>query len=95
MTEIAEGKLSSCGHQKKLRLRNCGVAVEEQLSFKSCGIAIAEVRPASCGIALADSKKSCACPSLIYCMYFSHRGGYSGGGQGAGGLAGGHGFSHY
>jgi hypothetical protein len=33
-------------------------------SFKSCGIAMAEVLPSSCGIAIADSKKSCACPPL-------------------------------
>ncbi len=71
MTKIAEGKPSSCGHQKKLRLRNCGVAVAEQHSLKSCGIAIAEVLPASCGIVLADSKKSCACPPLVDIKYYS------------------------
>jgi hypothetical protein len=65
LPKIAEVKLSSCGLQKKLRLRNCGVAVVEQHFFKSCGIAIAEVLPASCGIAIADSKKSCACPPLV------------------------------
>jgi hypothetical protein len=54
MPEIAEVKLSSCGLQKKLRLRNCGVVVAEQHSFKSCGIAIAEVLPSSCGIAIAE-----------------------------------------
>ncbi len=43
---------------------NCGVAVADQLFFKSCGITIAEVLPFSCGIAIADSKKSCACPPL-------------------------------
>jgi hypothetical protein len=47
----------SCRHQKKLRLRNCGVAVAEQHCLKSCGIAIAEVFPSSCGIAITDSKK--------------------------------------
>jgi hypothetical protein len=46
---------------------DCGIAelrVVEQLSFKSCGISIAEVLTSSCGIAIADSKKSCACPPL-------------------------------
>jgi hypothetical protein len=38
----------------------------EQHFFKSFGIAIAEVLPSSCEIAIADSKKSCACPPLIY-----------------------------
>jgi hypothetical protein len=63
MPEIAEVKLSSCGLQKKLRLRNCGVVVAEQHSFKSCGIAIAEVLPSSCGIAIADSKKKLRVPT--------------------------------
>jgi hypothetical protein len=68
MPEIAEVKLSSCVLQKKLRLSNCGVAVAEQHSFKSCGIAIVEVLPSSCGIAIADSEKSCACPPLLKCL---------------------------
>jgi hypothetical protein len=63
--KIAEVKLSTCGLQKKLRLRNCGVAVAEQHFLKSCGIAIAEVLPSSCEIAIADLKKSCACPPLL------------------------------
>ncbi len=55
--KISEVKLSSCGLQKKLRLRNCRVAVVGQHFFKkSCGIAITEVLPSSCGIAIADSK---------------------------------------
>jgi hypothetical protein len=62
--KIANLKLSSCGLQKKLWLRNCEVAVVEQHLFKSFGIAIAEVLPSSCGIAIADSKKSSACPRL-------------------------------
>ncbi len=41
------------------------IAIAEQHFSKSCGIVIAEVLPASCGIALADSKKSCACPPLL------------------------------
>ncbi len=41
----------------ELRLRN-------NISLKSCGIAIVEVLPSSCGIVIADSKKSCAFPPL-------------------------------
>jgi hypothetical protein len=63
MPKIAEMKFSSCGHQKKLRLRNCGVAVAEQHFFKSCGIAITEVLPSSCGIAISDSKKKLRVPT--------------------------------
>ncbi len=50
MTEIAEGKLSSCRLEVADIRKNCdcGVAVAEQHSFKSCGIAVAEVLPASC-----------------------------------------------
>jgi hypothetical protein len=36
----------------------------EHIALKSCGIVIAEVLPSSCGIAIADSKKSCACPPV-------------------------------
>ncbi len=64
MPKIAEVKSSSCGLQKKLQLRNCEVAVAEQHFFKSCGLAIAEVLSSGYGIAIADSKKSCACPPL-------------------------------
>ncbi len=64
MPKIAEVKSSSCGLQKKLQLRNCGVAVAEQNFSKSCGLAIAEVLSSGCGIAIANSKKSCACPPL-------------------------------
>jgi hypothetical protein len=35
MSKGAEVKLSSCGLQKKLRLRNCGVAVAEQHFFRN------------------------------------------------------------
>jgi hypothetical protein len=66
MPDIAEVKLSGCGLQKKLQLRNCGVAVAEQHSLKSCGSAIAEVLSSSCEIAIADSKKSCARPPLLF-----------------------------
>jgi hypothetical protein len=65
MLKNAELKLSCCGLQKKLRLRNCGVVVADQNFFKSCGIVIAEVLPSSCGIAIANSKKSCVCPPLL------------------------------
>ncbi len=65
MPKIAEVKSSSCGLQKKLQLRNYGVAVAEQHFFKSCRLAIAEVLSSGCGIAIADSKKSCACPPLL------------------------------
>jgi hypothetical protein len=36
---------------------NCGFAVADQDFFKSCGIAIKEVLPSSCGIAIADLTK--------------------------------------
>jgi hypothetical protein len=44
--------------------------VAEQHFFKKlrncdCGIVIAEVLPSSCGIAIVDSKKSCAFPPLF------------------------------
>jgi hypothetical protein len=53
--KIAELKLSSCelevADQKKLRLRSCGCGAT---FLQKCGIAIAEVLPSSCGIAIAD-----------------------------------------
>jgi hypothetical protein len=52
MPIFAELKLSSCGLQKKLRLRDCEVAVVEQHFLKSCEIAIAEVLPSSCDCGL-------------------------------------------
>jgi hypothetical protein len=52
----------SCGLQKKLRLRNCRVAVGEQHFFKRCEIAIAEVLPSSCGIAIAEVASAHHCP---------------------------------
>ncbi len=63
MPEIAEMKPSSGGLEVADFRKNydCGVAVAEQHSFKSCGIAIAEVLSSGCRIAIADSKKSCAC----------------------------------
>jgi hypothetical protein len=62
MTKIAEVKLSSCGLQKKLRVME--LQLQSNISSKRYGIAIAEVLPSSCGIAIADSKKSCPCPPL-------------------------------
>ncbi len=57
----AEVKLSSCGLEVADFRKNCdcdcGVAAAEQHFFKKCEIVIAEVLPASCGIAIADSKK--------------------------------------
>ncbi len=50
---------------------DCRIAVAEQHFSKSCGIAIAELLPSSCGIALADSKKSCVCPPLPISSAFS------------------------
>jgi hypothetical protein len=38
--------------------------LRSNISLKSCGVVIAEVLPSSYGIAIADSKKSCACPPL-------------------------------
>jgi hypothetical protein len=57
--KIAELKLSSCGLEVADFRKNCdcGIAelrVAEQHLFKSCRIAIAEVLPSSCGIAIAD-----------------------------------------
>jgi hypothetical protein len=53
---IAELKLSSCGLEVADFRKNCDceIAVVEQHLFKSCRIAIAEVLPSSCGIAIAD-----------------------------------------
>jgi hypothetical protein len=49
MPKMAEVKLSSCGLQKKLQLRNCGVAIVEQHFFKKlrnceCGSASFKLR---------------------------------------------------
>jgi hypothetical protein len=62
MPKVAEMKLSSCGLQKNCA---CGVMVVEHISLKSCRIAIAKVLPSSCGIAIADSEKSCALPTVL------------------------------
>jgi hypothetical protein len=79
MMEIVEGKISSS--DLKLRTSekitiadfrknyNRGIAelwLQSNISLKSCRIAIVEVRPSSCQIAIADSKKRCACYLCIY-----------------------------
>jgi hypothetical protein len=56
MPKIAEVKLSSCGLQKKIAIAE--LRLRSIISLKSCGIAIVEVLPSSCGIAIADSIKS-------------------------------------
>jgi hypothetical protein len=59
MMKIAKVKLSSCRLEVAGLRKNCdcGIVVAEQHFFKSCGIAVAEVLPSSCGIAIANSKK--------------------------------------
>jgi hypothetical protein len=62
MPKIAEMKLSSCGLEVAEIRKNCDGGIVElrlrsNIALKSCGIAIAEVLPSSCGIAIADSKK--------------------------------------
>jgi hypothetical protein len=69
MPKIAEVKLSSFRLEVADFRKNCDCGIAELLlrsifPLKSCGIAIAEVLPSSCGIAIVDSKKSCACPAL-------------------------------
>jgi hypothetical protein len=62
MPKIAEVKLKlrTSGKIEIAELQTCGRSF-----LKSCGIAIAEVLPSSCGILIADSNKSCACPPLV------------------------------
>jgi hypothetical protein len=55
MSKTAEMKLSSCGLQKKLRLRNCGVVVADQHCFKKlrncdCGGASFKLQNCDCGL---------------------------------------------
>ncbi len=70
MSKIAEVKLSSCKLEVADFRENYDRGIAElwlrsNISLKSCGIAIAEVFPSSCGIGIADSKKSCACRPLL------------------------------
>jgi hypothetical protein len=51
MPKIAELKLPSCGLQQKIAIAE--LQLRSNISFESCRIAIAEVLPSSCGIAIA------------------------------------------
>jgi hypothetical protein len=71
MPKIAEVKLSSCELEVadlKLWTSETTVIAELRLrsniSLKSCGIAIPDELPPSYRIAMADSKKRCACPPV-------------------------------
>jgi hypothetical protein len=75
MPKIAEVKLSSCRLEVAGFRKNCDCGIAElrlrsKIFFKSCGIAIAEVLPSSCGIAIADSKKKLRVPTSAA---YSHR----------------------
>ncbi len=70
MPKIAEVKLSSWGLWKKievaeLRSCGCGATFLKKLRNCDCGSASFKLRNCGCGIAVADSKKSCACPPLL------------------------------
>jgi hypothetical protein len=61
----------NCGIEASKLLTSEKIAIAElrrNISLKSCGLAIEEVLPSSCGIAIADSKKSCACPTSGYML---------------------------
>jgi hypothetical protein len=63
MPKIAEIKLSSCGFEVVDIRKNCDCEIAElrlrsNIALKSCGIAIEEVFPSSCEIAISDSKKA-------------------------------------
>jgi hypothetical protein len=56
--------LSTPGGITKIYNCDCRVAIAEQhLSLKGCGIAIAEVLPSSCGIAITDFFKKLRMPT--------------------------------
>jgi hypothetical protein len=62
MPKIAKVKLLSCELEVADFRKNCDCRIAElrlrsNISLKSCGIAIAEVLPSSCGIAIATQKK--------------------------------------
>ncbi len=70
MPKIAEVEFSICGLKVADFIKNCDCGIAElqlrsNISLKSCSIAIVEVLPSSCVIAIANSKKSCACPPLV------------------------------
>jgi hypothetical protein len=58
---------SSCGFEVADYEENtiAELQLRTKISFNSSGIAIAEVFPSSCGIAIGDLKKSCGCPPLV------------------------------
>ncbi len=63
MPKNAELKLPNSGLEVADFRKNCDCGIAEvrlrsNMSLKSCRIAIAEELPSSCGIAIADSKKS-------------------------------------
>ncbi len=87
MLKNAELKLQVADFRKNC---DCGITelrLRHNMSVKSCGIAITEVLPSSCGIVIADSKKSCACPPLdkgqwtVYSEHFLGHGQRRGYGQ--------------
>jgi hypothetical protein len=65
--KIAEVKLSNC-KLEVVDFRKIAIAelrLRSNISLKNCGIAIAEVFPLSCGIAIADTKKKLRVPPLL------------------------------
>jgi hypothetical protein len=56
----------SCRSQKKMQLRDCGVAVADRHFFKK----LRNCLPSICGIAIADSKKGSTCSPLLNTAYF-------------------------
>jgi hypothetical protein len=54
MPKIGEVKLSSCGFRKNCDAGIAELRLQSNISLKSCRIAIAEVLPSGCGIAIAD-----------------------------------------
>ncbi len=66
--KIAEMKLSSCELEVADIRKNCDCKIAElrsNISLKSFRITIVDVLPSSCGISIANSKQSCACPPLL------------------------------
>jgi hypothetical protein len=73
MPKIAEVKLSNCGLEVVDFRKSCNCGIPEfrlwnKISLKSYGIAIADVLPSSCRIAIVDSKKV-ACAHLCFLTY--------------------------
>ncbi len=65
--KIAEVKLSSCGLEiadsKKIAIAE--LRLRSNISLTVAELRLRGVFPSSCGIAIADSKISCACPPLL------------------------------